>query len=217
MRIIATQTLRNYIRTYPKAEQSLLAWNQEAESAHWDSPNELKGQYRNASILSQKRVVFNIRGNHYRLVVDIEYRLKSSLLCGSGRTERMIKLTQETSVMIGPIKNNEQYDRYLGRIYELTQADMAPDSKESDELEVLSILVKDYENVHFPVPKPSPLEAIRFRLEQMGISEKELSEILGYRSRKSEILSGKRKLNLSMIRRLNEKLHIPAEILIQAY
>lgn len=76
MRIIATQTLRNYIRTYPKAEQSLLAWNQEVESAHWDSPNELKGQYRNASILSQKRVVFNIHGNHYRLVVDIEYRLK---------------------------------------------------------------------------------------------------------------------------------------------
>ncbi|MDR6809491.1 HTH-type transcriptional regulator/antitoxin HigA [Dyadobacter sp. BE34] len=119
--------------------------------------------------------------------------------------------------MIGPIKNNEQYEHYLARIYELMQADIAPDSKESDELEVLSILVKDYENVHFPIPKPSPLEAIRFRLEQMGISEKELSEILGYRSRKSEILSGKRKLNLSMIRRLNEKLHIPAEILIQAY
>lgn len=129
----------------------------------------------------------------------------------------MIKLTQETSVMIGPIKNNEQYDRYLARIYDLMQADIEPDSEEADELEVLSILVKEYENVHFPIPKPNPLEAIRFRLEQMGISEKELSEILGYRSRKSEILSGKRKLNLSMIRRLNEKLNIPAEILIQAY
>ncbi|WP_342086679.1 helix-turn-helix domain-containing protein [Dyadobacter sp. OTU695] len=119
--------------------------------------------------------------------------------------------------MIGPIKNKEQYENYLARIYELMQTDIMPDSSESDELEVLSILVKEYETVHFPIPKPSPLEAIRFRLEQMGVSENELSDILGYRSRKSEILSGKRKLNLNMIRRLSERLHIPAEILIQAY
>ncbi|WP_218147728.1 type II toxin-antitoxin system HigB family toxin [Dyadobacter sp. SG02] len=62
------------MRTYPKAEQSLLAWNQEIESAEWRSPNELKIQYGNASIINQKRVVFNIHGNNYRLIVDIEYR-----------------------------------------------------------------------------------------------------------------------------------------------
>lgn len=103
------------------------------------------------------------------------------------------------------------------RIYHLMQKDAKEGSKESDELEVLSILVKDYEEVHYPVPNPHPLEAIKFRMEQMGISETELSDILGYRSRKSEILSGKRKLNLSMIRRLHEKLMIPANILIQSY
>ena len=92
-----------------------------------------------------------------------------------------------------------------------------PDSKESDELEILSILIKEYENEHYPVPKPNPLEAIKFRLEQMNMSEAELSEILGYRSRKSEILSGKRKLSLAMIRKLTDKLHIPAEVLIQSY
>ncbi|TLU98290.1 helix-turn-helix domain-containing protein [Dyadobacter luticola] len=116
-----------------------------------------------------------------------------------------------------PIKNDVQYDKSLERIYQLMQTDILPDSAESDELEVLSILVKNYENIHFPVPKPNPLEAIKFRLEQLGMTEKELSEILGYRSRKSEILSGKRKLSLAMIRKLNEKLHIPAEVLIQAY
>jgi HTH-type transcriptional regulator/antitoxin HigA len=84
-------------------------------------------------------------------------------------------------------------------------------------LEVLSILVKEYEQEHYPLSKPSPLEAIKFRLEQMGMSEAELAYILGYRSRKSEILSGKRKLSLAMIRKLNEILHIPAEVLIQAY
>jgi HTH-type transcriptional regulator/antitoxin HigA len=119
--------------------------------------------------------------------------------------------------MLKPIKNNAQYEDALARVYELMQKELKPESKESDELEVLSILVKEYESEHYPVPSPSPLEAIKFRLEQLGMSEAELSHILGYRSRKSEILSGKRKLSLSMIRKLNEILHIPAEVLIQAY
>jgi len=105
----------------------------------------------------------------------------------------------------------------LKRVYDLMQMELRPESKESDELEILSILVKEYEIDHYPVPNPTPLEAIKFRLEQMGMSESELSGILGYRSRKSEILSGKRKLNLTMIRKLNEVLRIPAEVLIQAY
>jgi len=119
--------------------------------------------------------------------------------------------------MVKPIRNNKRYEEALARIYFLMQKDVKPDSKESDELEILSILVKEYENEHHPVPRPNPLEAIRFRLEQMNMSESELGEILGYRSRKSEILSGKRKLSLSMIRKLHEALRIPADILIQAY
>lgn len=119
--------------------------------------------------------------------------------------------------MVKPIKNNRQYEDALTRTYTLMQKAIRPDSKESDELEVLSILIKEYENEHYPVPKPNPIEAIKFRLEQMNMSEAELSEIFGYRSRKSEILSGKRKLNLTMIRKLSDKLQIPAEVLIQAY
>jgi HTH-type transcriptional regulator/antitoxin HigA len=119
--------------------------------------------------------------------------------------------------MVKPIKTNRACEEALSRVYQLMQKDIKPKTKFSDELEVLSILIKDYELVHYPVPKPKPLEAIRFRLEQMGMSESELSQILGYRSRKSEILSGKRKLSLVMIRKLNELLHIPAEVLIQAY
>lgn len=114
--------------------------------------------------------------------------------------------------MLRPIKNNVQYEDALARIYDLIQKDIKENSSESDELEVLSILVKQYEQEHYPVPKPNPLEAIKFRLEQMGMTETQLSEILGYRSRKSEILSGKRKLSLAMIRKLSERLHIPAEI-----
>lgn len=119
--------------------------------------------------------------------------------------------------MLRPIKNEKQYEDVLTRVYMLMQKDIQPDSEESDELEVLSILVKEYENEHYPIPQPNPIEAIKFRLEQLNMSEADLSEILGARSRKSEILSGKRKLSLSMIRKLTKRLNIPAEVLIQAY
>ena len=119
--------------------------------------------------------------------------------------------------MLKPIKTEEQYNEALAQVYELMQKDIKPDSAQSDELEILSILIREFEAEHYPIPAPNPIDAIKFRLDQMGLSEKELGEILGYRSRKSEILSGKRKLSLAMIRRLNEVLHIPAEVLIQAY
>ena len=76
MRVIAIKTLKNYLRKFSDAEQSLLAWFEELEAANWKTPNELKEQFQNASILTSKRVVFNIHGNKYRLIVDIEYRLK---------------------------------------------------------------------------------------------------------------------------------------------
>lgn len=119
--------------------------------------------------------------------------------------------------MIRPIKNKKQYESALERVYDLMQKDIKPGSDLSDELEILSILIKEYENKQYPVEKPKPLEAIKFRLDQMNLTEAQLSEILGYRSRKSEILSGKRKLSLAMIRKLNEVLQIPADVLIKAY
>ena len=76
MRIIAVNTIKEYWVKYPKTEQSLKAWKQEVEHSSWETPQSLKLKYRNASILTGKRVVFNINGNKYRLVVDIEYRLK---------------------------------------------------------------------------------------------------------------------------------------------
>jgi len=121
--------------------------------------------------------------------------------------------------MLRPIKSEQQYEDALERVYALMQKEMTEGSKGSDELEleVLSILIKEYESKHYVVPQPNPLDAIKFRMEQMNMSDAELSDMLSYRSRKSEILSGKRKLNLAMIRKITEKLQIPAEVLIQAY
>jgi mRNA interferase HigB len=76
MRVIAVQTLKYYWEAFPRAKEALLAWYEEANTANWEHPNGLKEQYRNASLIGEKRVVFNIHGNSYRLIVDIEYRLK---------------------------------------------------------------------------------------------------------------------------------------------
>ncbi|MEN5058287.1 helix-turn-helix domain-containing protein [Sphingobacterium kitahiroshimense] len=118
--------------------------------------------------------------------------------------------------MLKPIKSEKQYESYLERIYVLMQTDLKADSKESDEVEILSILVKNYEDTHYVIDKPNPIDAIRFRLDQMGKNESFLSKILGA-PRKSEILSGKRKLNLQQIRKLSNELHISADVLVQEY
>src|SRR5690349_8881810 len=106
--------------------------------------------------------------------------------------------------MLKPIKTEKEYDDALAHVYELMQTDIVEGSAISDELEILSLLIKEYELVHYPVSYPNPIEAIKFRMEQMNLSENELSDLLGTRSRKSEVLSGKRKLSLSMIRKLTD-------------
>lgn len=118
--------------------------------------------------------------------------------------------------MLKPIKTEDQYENSLERIYQLMQMDIKPNSKYSDELEILSILVKNYEEEKYPIQKPNPIEAIKFRLEQIGAKESYLSKILGA-SRKSEILSGTRKLNLSQIRLISKELKISADVLVQEY
>lgn len=76
MRVIAVKTLKRYGKKRKEAEQPLFAWYEEASKAHWKNHNELKEHIRNASVVGDKRVVFNIHGNKYRLIVDIEYRLQ---------------------------------------------------------------------------------------------------------------------------------------------
>ena len=119
--------------------------------------------------------------------------------------------------MLRVIKNDKEREEYLERAYELMQLDLKPNSPESDELEILSLLIEDYEKKAYPVKSPNPIEAIKFRMDQLGLKPSELQKILGSRSRASEIMSGKRKLSLGMIRKLKNSLGIPAEILIQDY
>ena len=113
------------------------------------------------------------------------------------------------------IKTEQDYEQALKRLEEIFEAPV--DSPEGDEAELLSILIEKYEDEHYPIGPPDPIEAIKFRMEQMDIKKSDLAEIIGYKSRVSEILSKKRKLTLQMIRNLHEKLKIPYESLIADY
>ena len=113
------------------------------------------------------------------------------------------------------LKTEEEYTKALKRLEEIFHAPV--DSIEGDEADLLSILIEKYENEHYPIDAPDPIEAIKYRMEQMNISNKDLAEIIGYKSRVSEIFSRKRKLTLKMIRNLHEKLNIPYESLITNY
>ena len=110
------------------------------------------------------------------------------------------------------IKTEEDYNVALKRLEGIFQAPV--DSKEGDEAELLSILIEKYEDENYEIEAPDPVEAIRFRMEQLGMTNKDLAEIIGYKSRVSEIFSRKRQLSLKMIRNLHEKLKIPYESLI---
>ncbi len=113
------------------------------------------------------------------------------------------------------IKTEEDYNRTMKRFEEIFHA--PADSKEGDEAELLSLLIEKYEEEHYPIVAPDPIEAIKFRMEQMEMTNKELAQIIGYKSRVSEIFSKKRKLTLNMIRNLHEKMNIPYEALIANY
>lgn len=116
---------------------------------------------------------------------------------------------------IKPIKTKKDYLQSMKRLETLFNAKNG--TPEGDELELLSILIEQYEESHFPIDFPDPIEAIRFRMEQMGYSQDDLAKIIGLKSRASEILNKKRKLSLKMIRQLHNQLHIPTDILIQPY
>ncbi len=116
---------------------------------------------------------------------------------------------------IKPIRTEADYEAALVEIDQLFEA--IPGTPEGDRLEILTTLVEAYEEKHYPISLPDPIEAISYYLESRGLSRRDLEPYLGSRARVSEVLNRKRPLSLEMIRRLNDGLKIPAEVLIQPY
>ena len=116
---------------------------------------------------------------------------------------------------IKPVKCEADYDAALARVDELMDAEL--DTPQGDELDILVTLIEKYEAQHHPIDAPNPIEAIRFRMDQNGLRDKDLIPYIGQSGRVSEVLAFKRKLSLNMIRKLHSGLKIPTESLIQDY
>jgi HTH-type transcriptional regulator/antitoxin HigA len=121
----------------------------------------------------------------------------------------------KVAMTIKPIKTKKDYQVAMNRLE--TIFDTKPGTPEGDELEVLGILIEKYEEEHYPIDYPDPIEAIKFRMEQMGYNQSDLAKVVGLKSRASEILNKKRKLTLDMVRQLHQALGIPTDVLIQSY
>lgn len=113
------------------------------------------------------------------------------------------------------IKTDEQYRRSLAEVRRLAESDPHPDSAEGARLELLAKLVEDYEKLTFPLNRPDPIDALVFRMEQLGLRQKDVAELLGGKNRASEVLARKRPVTLPMIRALHRHLAIPSELLIR--
>lgn len=116
---------------------------------------------------------------------------------------------------IKPIRNKKDYEQALARLEVIFDSKKGTDK--GDELEILGMLIENYENEKFPIGFPDPVEAIKFRMEQLGYNQNDLASVIGLKSRASEILNRKRKLSLEMIRQIHDRLNIPTEVLIQVY
>ncbi len=155
--------------------------------------------------------------HNYRLIVRINIIVKFYgyvLLEHMPNTTKPMQLKFK-NMTIRPIKTKKDYQNTLKRLEVIFDA--KPGMATGDELEVLSILIAKYEQEHFPIDLPDPIEAIKFRMEQLGYTQNDLANAIGLKSRASEILNKKRKLTLDMIRSLHEKLNIPTDVLIQSY
>ncbi|MBA2611247.1 MAG: transcriptional regulator [Bacteroidetes bacterium] len=113
------------------------------------------------------------------------------------------------------IKTKTQYEKALQRFEKIFHA--KANTKEGNEAQLLALVIKNYEDKHFKIDSPDPVEVIKYRMAQMNLTKTQLGEILGHATRVSVILSKKRKLTLEMVRNLHKKLNIPLESLVQAY
>ncbi len=113
------------------------------------------------------------------------------------------------------IRTKKDYQQALERFEKIFQSKSG--TKESEEADVLALLIKNYEDKVYTIQAPDPLEAIRYRMEQQGLSNSDLASILGYKSRVTDLFNGHRKLNLGMIRKLHDQLHISLETLVRNY
>ena len=222
MRIVSLQTLRTYWIKNPETEQALLAWYDSVLFENWKQPADIKERYASATILKKRRVVFNIKGNKFRLIVAVAYKIGVVYIKFIGTHKEYdavdaetVEMLERVTMNIKPIRTAKDHKAALAEISKLMETDPDIGTPKGDRLDVLVTLVQAYEAQHFPMSLPDPVEAIKFRMEQQGLKPKDLEPMIGKSNRVYEVLTRKRSLTIGMIRKLHSGLGIPAQSLIQ--
>ena len=215
MHVISVSTLKAFWEQYPDAEGPLRAWHSEIKKGGYQNPNEVIKDYPMADTVKNNRlcsifVTINI-GSWCYFGINTNGFTFVSLVHIRSTMPSKTSLTSKT-MNIKPIRTEDDYRTALRLID--TLIDCEDDSHQADQLDVLSILVENYENEHYPIAPPDPIDAIKFRMEQTGMSEQEIGTYLGGERTARAILNREEPLTLTMIKALYRQLHIPAESLL---
>ena len=125
-------------------------------------------------------------------------------------------MQRKSKMQLKILKTEKDYDKALNRIDELMELNPKLGTKESDELEILALLVEKYEELNWNIETPDPIEAIKYRMEEMNLKQKDLIPYIGNKSKVSELLNRKISLSLTMVRNLSQALQIPVETLVKS-
>lgn len=219
MQIIAKSTLRKFWEREPRAEVPLTTWYRTVSRANWSGPADVKAVFGSTvDFVGDSRVIFDIGGNKYRLIVHFAYSYNRALIKFVGTHKEYDKINPEAPVMdIRPIRTQEDLDWALAEIEPYFDAPPAHGTPEADRFDVLADLIEAYEDRHFPIREVEPIEFLRAHMELTGRSQADLAKLLGSRSRASEVLNRRRSLTVEMVYKLNREWGIPADALVAPY
>lgn len=214
MRVIAKSRLKRFWEqpAHGDARGPLESWHGEMLKARWKSPQALKAHYPNAHVRGNGQVAFTI-GANYRLAVEMQCQAGIVWVRSIGTQARFDKTDRGLmAVDIKPIRNDEDLAKAFSQLEQVFHADAG--TPEADKREILAVLIEAYENARHPIVPSDPVAAIRFRMEQQGLTARHLEAYIGGSGRVSEVLNRKRPLSLRMMKRLHEGLQIPYECLL---
>ncbi len=163
------------------------------------------------SLLAERIVVFNLKGNRYRLIAIVDFEDGTILI------ERVGTHAEYSRIAVGLVKTDEELDTALEEVDTLIRLGRRRTPDQDDTYTLLALVIEYYESQKYPRVKVDPIRVIEFAMDQHNLRQRDLIPYLGSKSRVSEILNRKRKLTLKMMRKLHEGLGIPLEILVRDY
>jgi len=225
MRVIARNVLVSFWGKHPEAKVSLERWHTIVRAAQWTSTDEVQKAAPKAKVLNRERVRFEVAGGNYRVVAAFDFRRQIAFVKFIGthaEYDRIDALTvsqfQGDDMDIRPIRTDQDHRAALAAIEACWGAPEG--TEEGDKLDVLLALVEIYEAKRWPIEIDEtfdPIDVLRYAIDELGHTQAELAELLGSRSRASEVLSRRRALTVEMIHKVGEAWKIPADLLVRPY